>query len=100
MLGTVSAFAYRHRETEKNLCRDGWSQDLPNTGFQLAVWHLNKKKERKQQCTHSTTKTHKITTHTRQLQQQCKLQLIHRLTSLFGKRLYSKMWDKFTLFVH
>ena len=28
MLGTVSAFAYRHRETEKNLCRGGRSQDL------------------------------------------------------------------------
>jgi len=23
MLGTISAFAYRHRETEKNLCRVG-----------------------------------------------------------------------------
>jgi len=23
MLGTISAFAYRHRETKKNLCRDG-----------------------------------------------------------------------------
>jgi hypothetical protein len=33
MLGTVSAFAYRHRETEKNLCRGGRSQDLPNTDF-------------------------------------------------------------------
>ena len=30
MLGTVSAFAYRHRETKKNLCRGGRSQDLPN----------------------------------------------------------------------
>ena len=26
MLGTVSAFAFRHRETEKNLCRGGRSQ--------------------------------------------------------------------------
>ena len=33
MLGTVSAFAYRHRETKKNLCRGGRSQDLPNTDF-------------------------------------------------------------------
>jgi len=33
MLGTVSAFAYRHRETEKTLCRGGRSQDLPNTDF-------------------------------------------------------------------
>ena len=29
----LSAFAYRHRETEKNLCRSGRSQDLPNTDF-------------------------------------------------------------------
>jgi len=33
ILGTISAFAYRHRETNKNLCRDGRSQDLPNTDF-------------------------------------------------------------------
>ena len=25
--GTISAFAYRHKETKKNLCRDGRSQD-------------------------------------------------------------------------
>ena len=31
--GTISAFAYRHRETKKNLCRGGRSQDLPNTDF-------------------------------------------------------------------
>ena len=30
MLETDSAFAYRHRETEKNLFRGGRSQDLPN----------------------------------------------------------------------
>ena len=29
----LSAFAYRHRETKKNLCRGGRSQDLPNTDF-------------------------------------------------------------------
>jgi len=29
----LSAFAYRHRETEKNLCRGGRSQDLPSTDF-------------------------------------------------------------------
>jgi len=40
MLGTISAFAYRHRETRKNLCRDGRSQDLPNTEFWPAVGHL------------------------------------------------------------
>ena len=27
MLGTIPAFAYRHRETKQNLCRDGRSQD-------------------------------------------------------------------------
>ena len=68
-LGTISAFAYRHRETKKNLCRGCRSQDLPNTGLQPAVQHLKSK----QQYTHSTTNTHdnnthKITTiHTRQL---------------------------------
>ena len=31
MLGTVSAFAYRHSETENNMCRGGRSQDLPCT---------------------------------------------------------------------
>ena len=29
----LSAVAYRHRETKKNLCRGGRSQDLPNTDF-------------------------------------------------------------------
>ena len=69
ILGTVSAFAYRHRETKINLCRGGRSQDLLNTDFQPAVRYLN-------QYTHSTTNTHKMTTidtrqlttiHTRQL---------------------------------
>ena len=27
MLGTISAFVYRHRETKKNLCRGDRSQD-------------------------------------------------------------------------
>jgi hypothetical protein len=36
-LGTISAFAYRHRETKKNLCQDGRSQDLPSTDFYPAV---------------------------------------------------------------
>ena len=31
--GTIPAFAAVHRETEKNLCRDGRSQDLPDTDF-------------------------------------------------------------------
>ena len=41
ILGTISAFDYRQRETKKNLCRGGGSQDLPNTDFQPAVGHLN-----------------------------------------------------------
>ena len=40
MLGTVSAFAYRHRETKKNLCRGGRSQDLPDTDLEPAVRQL------------------------------------------------------------
>jgi len=32
-LGTISVFAYRHRETKENLCRGGRSQDLPDTDF-------------------------------------------------------------------
>jgi len=31
IFGTISAFAYRHRETKRNLCRGGRSQDLQNT---------------------------------------------------------------------
>jgi len=33
MVGTILTFAYRHRETKKNLCRGGRSQDLPDTDF-------------------------------------------------------------------
>ena len=33
VLGTISALAYRHRETKKHLCRSGRSQDLPDTDF-------------------------------------------------------------------
>ena len=33
ILGTISAFAFRHRETKKNLCRGERSQDLPDTDF-------------------------------------------------------------------
>jgi len=32
-LGTISAFVCRHKETKKNLCRAGRSQDLPDTDF-------------------------------------------------------------------
>jgi hypothetical protein len=63
--GTISAFAYRYRENKKNLCRGGRSQDLPNIDFYPSVRHLKKK----QQYTHSTANTHKITIHIRQLQQ-------------------------------
>ena len=70
MLRTISAFVYRHRETKKNLCRDGRSQDLPNTEFQPAVQHL----KLKQQYTHGTANTHNMTIHTRQLQQYIQLQ--------------------------
>ena len=55
MLGTISAFAYRHRETKKNLCRGGRSQDLPSTDSQPDVRHLKYKKN--QQCTHTNTHT-------------------------------------------
>ena len=30
---TIPAFAVVHRETKKNLCRDGRSKDLPFTDF-------------------------------------------------------------------
>jgi len=33
ILGTISAFAYRHRETKKNLWGDGWSQGRLSTEF-------------------------------------------------------------------
>jgi len=44
ILGTISAFAYRHRETKRTLCRGGRSQDLPNTDFWPAVRLLKLKK--------------------------------------------------------
>ena len=40
VLGTISAFAYRHRETKKNLCRGGRTQDLPDTDFQPVIRQL------------------------------------------------------------
>ena len=33
VMGTISAFAFRHKETKKNLCRSGRLQDLPDTDF-------------------------------------------------------------------
>ena len=43
ILRTISAFAFRHRETKKNLCRSGRSQDLPNTELKIKTkyWTLN-----------------------------------------------------------
>ena len=41
ILGTISAFAYRHRETKTNLYRGGRSQDLPNTDFQPAYLYIH-----------------------------------------------------------
>ena len=39
--GTISAFALGPRETKKNLCRGGRSQDLPDTDLQPAVRWLS-----------------------------------------------------------
>ena len=39
--GTIPAFALVYKETKKNLCRDGQSQDLPDTD--IAFRHLNKR---------------------------------------------------------
>ena len=74
MLGTVWAFAYRHRETEKTCVE--WPVAGPSEYWLLASSPASKVKK-KQQCTHSTTNTHKMTTtihtanqqqlHTRQL---------------------------------
>jgi hypothetical protein len=33
VLGTISAFAFKHRENKKNMCQGGRSQDLPDTDF-------------------------------------------------------------------
>ena len=82
ILGTISAFAYRHRETKKTLCRGGGSQDLPNTDFLPAVRHL----KQKQQCTRVTTNTHKMTTiHTRRLttidKRHLKIQHVQKLNN-------------------
>jgi len=32
-IGTIPAFASRTQENQENLCRDGRSQDLPDSGF-------------------------------------------------------------------
>ena len=43
ILGTISAFAYRHKETKKNMCRGGRWQDLPSTDFQPALTFIKNK---------------------------------------------------------
>ena len=40
-MGTIPAIASRTQENQENLCRDGRSQDLPDSGFQPAVRHLS-----------------------------------------------------------
>jgi len=32
-MGTIPAFASRTQKNQENLCRDGRSQDLPDSGF-------------------------------------------------------------------
>ena len=32
-MGTIPAFASRTQENQENLCQDGRSQDLPDSGF-------------------------------------------------------------------
>ena len=64
MLGTVSAFAYRHRETKKETV-SRWPVAGPSEYWLLASSSASKVKK-KQQCTNSTTNTHKITTHSRE----------------------------------
>jgi hypothetical protein len=45
-LGTISAFAYNTEENQENLCRDGRSQDLPDTHRLLASGPADKTVER------------------------------------------------------
>ena len=52
VLGTISAFAQRQKETKKTLCRGGRSQDLPDTDFQPAIRQLQYVR---QQYAHSKT---------------------------------------------
>jgi len=40
-MGTIPAFVSRTQENQENLGWDGWSQDLPDFGFQPAVQHLS-----------------------------------------------------------
>ena len=69
-LGIISAFAYRHRETKKNLCRGGRSQDLPNTDFQPAVRHPKYKKKTAIHTVQQIHTTQLTTIHTRHLKIQ------------------------------
>jgi hypothetical protein len=50
ILRTISTLAFRHRETKKNLCQGGRSQDLPDSDLQPAIRQL---KYVRQQYTHS-----------------------------------------------
>ena len=43
--GTIPAFAQVHRESKKNLSRDGRSQDLPDTDFWPAFRHVKKREQ-------------------------------------------------------
>ena len=69
VFGTISAFAYRHRETKKNLRRGGRSQDLPDTDFQPAIRQLKYVRQQYTQCKNNTHEVTKIqdnnTIHTR-----------------------------------
>ena len=47
VLGTILAFAFRHRETKKNLCRGGRSQDLKVAGRRTLWWRRRKKSKTK-----------------------------------------------------
>ena len=124
MLGTIWAFAYRHRETEKILCWGGRSQDLPNTD--LASIPTSKIKNSNTQTvqqidirwqqytqdnynnTHNTTNnsTHKTTTtihtrqlttvHTRQLQQYTQLTTVHTRQL----QQYTCQWDVIYIYIY
>ena len=61
ILRTISAFAYRHRETKKNLCRGGRSQDLPTasspTSKVKTAIHTQYNQYTQDNNTHKTTTT-------------------------------------------
>ena len=61
VLGTISAFAYRHRETKKNPCRGGRSQDLPDTDLQPTVRRLQYMGQQEYNCTDHGRLTNSVT---------------------------------------